>query len=1738
MLRIGFKAALAVSLLLGSGAAVAKQPVAKPKLIDAETTLTRSDGSIVRFVPSASAKTFSQTLTDPPRAPDPCLFRYSSFYCEMADGKLATTDVGMGFVVTFDGVTPSYNAVWSNTAKNIRRSQYYELSDRCPQNWYLDYGGPLAGDEVCWSPGQLYVYWLYPHVAGDYVYDGYAIGATTVHATAKVVPGTLSVVAGNGQSTLVSTFAQAPLVAKLQNYRGETVSYPVDNSRPTVINPFTYTISGPTNAVGATTDPVNGIPGADGTASVRVSAGSKVGTYNITISSEDATPLVAGANLFAVDRKEPDDNKDKEEGDGEDCSVADPISIGIGNSFQQEIDYASTGLSLMEFSRSYNALGSKSKLMGNYWTTTFDRAVMPPAVAGSPYRVRRPDGRVIPFALQGTQYVSLRPYFHGTLKQSGTGWRYITEDLLTETYDSQGRWVTISDANGRMLTATYNTKGLLAKVAANTGEWLTFTYNAYNQMASATDHGSRVWTYTYNGYANLTQVKDPDGLYHTYHYDSPAGPYLLSGISIGRTQVPYASERYVTWEFDSSGRATANYYSGGIKRYDISYNDATGERVVQDALLNQTIYQTRTLNGKGFVEGAVGPGFATCGFADSEVQRDLNMNIVSSTSFGRVTAYGDYDAKGQYAYKIESANKPSARRTDYVYDPRFVGRPTSITSPSVASGRVRSAQFIYDPAGNILQEQTAGYRPDGTPVSRLVSYQYNGPLGQLSQIDGPRTDVQDITRFEYNATTKRLLRVIDANGIVIRDNIAYTGTGNMASEDRPNGLHVSYAYYPGTDLLKSVTESNGSDVRTTSWTYNDRRLVASLTFSDGVNPNLVTNFEYSVAGDLTKISSPSTGTIQYTLDKAGNRLREAYLDPANSEKRWIQRTFDAYGRLKDLINSGSQSTYSFHPEGTLTSATDGNARTTTYGYDDFKRLTEVVRPGAVTTTFGYDNQDRLTNITDPNLGVTQVLYDDLGNRVRIDSPDTGSTVSEFDSAGNRTRVIDAMGQETTYTYDPGNRLKTVTRQDPADDELYTYDTCLKGVGKICSSTLGIGEFINYEYDGLGRIAKQTTNAGAVAFKYDAGGNVVEITYPSLRKVRYERDSAGFVTGVDVIDGGNKYALARGILRLPYGPATKWTYGNGIVETRQYDKQYRPVSLGSSGSSVTYGSYDGNSNITQRTVNGDNQTFTYDAFDRLDTAQGGFGSRDYDYDSVGNRSALLKNGASTSYLYEPNSNRLSSDSNWAYARDANGNETERRAADGSGWSLTYSSHNRLIGVTDLQNSSTMVAGYRYNALGQRTVKATYQGDTRFVYGINGEMLAELLVDGSVVQEYVYLDGAPIALLGVPATPAAPFMVDETIDNLGSDPHCAKKNSSNAVNGSYLNCPYAYGDQSFGLLWPWTPPVTGDYDVYVKWAWSGPYQCYRFMPSWTSVCAGGTDTLAGAWLSLGRQHLVAGSENPVLETSSNSLTGTLRMDAVRYVLVHKDLTDRDYKYVHSDVLGTPLRVSDKAGVVVWTASYDPFGMATVNDDPDANGVHQTLNLRFAGQYHDVETGLAYNYYRDYDPNRGRYLTSDPLGVAGGLNTYSYVEENPLSRIDPFGLQEVPGFTSTDSGGMRLDLQYWLYRTLEALGFPISGPAAAAVQAKSFVDMRNDDTIGNDKYFHCVANCQSSRIAGGTAACAVAGAREDSQESLNWHNEDRAADEAANAFGRTGASSPASCQQVCANYIVNGINSKYLP
>ncbi len=119
-------------------------------------------------------------------------------------------------------------------------------------------------------------------------------------------------------------------------------------------------------------------------------------------------------------------------------------------------------------------------------------------------------------------------------------------------------------------------------------------------------------------------------------------------------------------------------------------------------------------------------------------------------------------------------------------------------------------------------------------------------------------------------------------------------------------------------------------------------------------------------------------------------------------------------------------------------------------------------------------------------------------------------------------------------------------------------------------------------------------------------------------------------------------------------------------------------------------------------------------------------------------------------------------------------------------------------------------------------------------------------------------------------------------------------------------------------------------------------------------------------------------------------------------HLKLGCASVEVVHPDHLGTPQKITNQAQATVWEATYTPFGKATITTSTITN------NLRFPGQYYDQETNLHYNLNRYYDPQLGRYITSDRIGLAGGMNSYGYALQNPIRYVDPDGRIPIPVFT----------------------------------------------------------------------------------------------------------------------------------
>ena len=147
--------------------------------------------------------------------------------------------------------------------------------------------------------------------------------------------------------------------------------------------------------------------------------------------------------------------------------------------------------------------------------------------------------------------------------------------------------------------------------------------------------------------------------------------------------------------------------------------------------------------------------------------------------------------------------------------------------------------------------------------------------------------------------------------------------------------------------------------------------------------------------------------------------------------------------------------------------------------------------------------------------------------------------------------------------------------------------------------------------------------------------------------------------------------------------------------------------------------------------------------------------------------------------------------------------------------------------------------------------------------------------------------------------------------------------------------------------------------------------------------------------------AGNTTPVITTQYGPRPDSAFTTGLLFIKTKNSNGQDTVAYYHHDQLDTPIQATDKAGNIVWAASYNAFGQASIIT-PQATADKPTItsNLRLPGQVEDVETGLHYNYRRYYDPATGRYVTSDPIGLEGGVNRFAYVEGNPINMIDPTG------------------------------------------------------------------------------------------------------------------------------------------
>ena len=343
------------------------------------------------------------------------------------------------------------------------------------------------------------------------------------------------------------------------------------------------------------------------------------------------------------------------------------------------------------------------------------------------------------------------------------------------------------------------------------------------------------------------------------------------------------------------------------------------------------------------------------------------------------------------------------------------------------------------------------------------------------------------------------------------------------------------------------------------------------------------------------------------------------------------------------------------------------------------------------------------------------------------------------------------------------------------------------------------------------------------------------------------------------------------------------FGNGLVETRDYDLQGRLIEKTIDSHQTRSYTYDANGNLLNILRAKEPVSYDYDALNRLESEHI---EREIDtvisnttsawrYDSNGNRLSQISGEAARTYSYTPLTNQLVQRGNKVYVLDAMGNtlsdKNDKRVFE-------YNGAGRLVRFTE---NGKLKAEYVYNAHNQRTKKVLHKRPDQFgnsvshtflyFYDLNGMLISEFK-DGKPLRDYIWADGVPV-----------------------------------------------------------------------------------------------------------------------------------QQDAVKLKKTGETVVKHSLSLI-TDHLNTPRVAVDESKTIVWTWNSNAFGEGGVNKDPDGDGIKHNLRIRFPGQFSDPESGLYYNWNRYYDPQTGRYITSDPIGLMGGVNTYGYALANPARFFDPFGLDVV--------------------------------------------------------------------------------------------------------------------------------------
>ncbi len=918
-------------------------------------------------------------------------------------------------------------------------------------------------------------------------------------------------------------------------------------------------------------------------------------------------------------------------------------------------------------------------------------------------------------------------------------------DLVTS-YQYTGQYNQVSqvtDPKGNVTTMTVDSSGNTTAVSrptvtqpTNQSIAETYAYDSYGRITSATDAESRVTNFVYyttgsqNGYLHKV-IRDPGGLAitTTFQYDQYGNVTSVTGPNGATTTITVDAENFVT---QIQAPTPLNY-----KR-----------KFTYDANRNLTLLETENRDKNGTLD-ATTPWIETS-YTYNEMGWRLTATQDLTSSSQAVTTY-EYDGEG----KVTKIQSPTGDETKIEYDERaLLFKLTRGYGATEAS----TIQVDYDANGN--RSKTINGEGDATnftydlfdratkrtnALSHYVSWTYDKNGNVLTAAAYNASNVlQAKTTNHFDEVNRLWKRVKDRFGSGLTPSyptvtIQHDKTGRVTEIKDPLNNKTTYLYDNAGRQIK-VQDAVGNE---TEWILDARGLATKIKRKDiptaGGSETFETEFVYDALGRLTSrreidrlnasnilttsFSYDSRGNLTFRVDAEGSPVRWGY-DLANRQTSY-ERALAIGTSIDDFTNSILE-TASFDASGRMTSVTDDNLNTTSYSYDALSRVFKTTFADAKFVTRTFDKNDRVKTLTDQNGTVVTNTYDVLSRLTsRAVNRATGvlGTTSETYSYDALNRMLTAKDNdyEVQFTYDSvGNELKetqgyTVTGQEKwrtvtstytdagsrsaiqypsAFSVLHQRDAIYRMTAMVDSAAST--NIASFTFQGAGRLAKTTNqNATTTDHGYDGFARLSQLDHKNS-------SSQSFHTFDYLYDKVHNRRMEKNsfnstwINSLPTGIQPFLNARNGKGDVYAYDMAYRMVDT----------RYDVTNPATEVATPG-SQTYVT--------------KQVYTLDGLGNRSQTQQTpwgGSATTVSYSFNAmNEYTAIGGTSRTHDSNGNLTD----DGT-QTYHYDYKNRLVEVR-VSGSSTVIAKYKYDALGRRVEKHVVSGAVTTRYILDGQDIVE-------------------------------------------------------------------------------------------------------------------------------------------------------------------------------------------------------------------------------------------------------------------------------------------------------------------------------------------------------------------------------------------------------------------------------